>query len=102
MKLPYQQNSLIYLACYKPQIGICGGELADIINSNNIGLTVENGQIDKLSDAILTLKNSPSLIHTMERNSKNVLQFFSLDTLALKLNDALKYEIVRKKRGKHH
>ena len=91
-----------HLACYKPQIGICKGEVADIINSNNIGLTVENGQIDKLSDAILTLKNSPSLIHTMERNSKNVLQFFSLDTLALKLNEALKNEIVRKKRSKHH
>jgi len=79
-----------YLACHKPQIGICGGELADIINSNNIGLTVKDGQIDKLVDIILTLKNSPSLIESMEKNSRTLLQQFSLDNLASKLDNILK------------
>ena len=86
-----------YLACFKPQIGICGGELARIINSNNIGLTVRDGEIDKIADSILFLKNSPLLISTMEENSHAVLQFFSLDTLASKLDDLLKMEIARKK-----
>jgi glycosyltransferase involved in cell wall biosynthesis len=86
-----------YLACYKPLIGICGGELAEIINSNHIGITVKDGEIDKLVDAILTLKNSPSLIQNMERNTHYVLEFFSLDTLALRLNDVLKKVAVSKK-----
>jgi colanic acid biosynthesis glycosyl transferase WcaI len=91
-----------HLACYKPQIGICTGVVADIINSNNIGITLENGEIDKLVDAILTLKNSPSLIQSMEKNAHYVLEFFSLDSLALRLNDALKKEISRKKRTEHN
>ena len=86
-----------YLACYKPQIGICSGELAMMINSNKIGLTVEHGEIDKLVDAILSLKNSPSLIQSMTDNSRYVLQEFSLNTLALKFNDVLKQEIMKKK-----
>jgi len=84
-----------YLACYKPLIGICGGELAEIINSNHIGITVRDGEIDKLVDALLTLKNSPALIQDMEQNTHSVLEFFSLDTLALRLNDVLKKEITR-------
>jgi glycosyltransferase involved in cell wall biosynthesis len=91
-----------HLACHKPQIGICTGEVADIINSNNIGITVKDGEIDKLVDAILTLKNSPSLIQSMEKNTHSVLEFFSLDTLALRLNDALSKEIARKKRTEHN
>ena len=89
-----------YLACHKPQIGICGGELANIINSNNIGLTVKDGEIDKLVDAILSLKNSPSLIQSMEQNSYAVLRDFSLDNLASKFNDVLKKEIMQKKDAK--
>ena len=87
-----------YLACHKPQIGICGEELAMIINSNKIGLTVNDGEIDKLVDGILSLKNSPSLIHSMEQNSHAVLQGFSLNTLALKFNHVLKKEIMKKKK----
>jgi colanic acid biosynthesis glycosyl transferase WcaI len=71
-----------YLACYKPQIGICGGELAKIINSNNLGFTVMDGEIDRLADGIMSLKNSPSLVSSMQKNSISVLQSFSLDSLA--------------------
>jgi glycosyltransferase involved in cell wall biosynthesis len=89
-----------YLACRKPQIGICGGELAKIIITNNIGVTVKDGEIDKLVDEILTLKNSPSLLQSMEENTDTVLQLFSLDTLAYKLNNVLKKEVKRKKDAK--
>ena len=82
-----------YLACHKPQIGICGGELAEIINSNNVGLTVEDGEIDKLVDKILFLKKSPSLMQDMEKNSHDILQQFSLDNLAQKFNNVLINEI---------
>lgn len=84
-----------YLACFKPQLGICTGELASIINSHKIGLTVKDGQVNELVGAIITLKNSPSLIQSMEKNTHSVLEFFSLDTLALRLDDALKKETTR-------
>jgi len=89
-----------YLACHKPQIGICGEELAMIINSNKIGLTVKDKEIDKLVDGILSLKNSPSLISSMEHNSHAVLQEFSLNNLASKFNKVLKKEIMSKEKEK--
>ena len=87
-----------YLACHKPQIGICGEELAMIINSNKIGFTVKDKEIDKLVAGILSLKNSPSLISSMENNSHAVLQEFSLSNLALKFNKVLKKEIMSKEK----
>jgi colanic acid biosynthesis glycosyl transferase WcaI len=86
-----------YLACGKPIIGVCGGEPADIINSNNIGRTAKPGDIDKLASIIKDLKNSPTLIHTMENNCKKTLQLFSLDTLACNFQDALRKEMKGKK-----
>jgi len=71
-----------YLACCKPQVGICGGELAKIINSNNLGFTVMDGEIDRLAEGIMSLKNSPSLVSSMQKNSISVLQRYSLDSLA--------------------
>jgi glycosyltransferase involved in cell wall biosynthesis len=85
-----------YLAYHKPQIGICGGELAHIINSNKLGVTVRDGQIDKLVDAILFLKNSPALVDSMGKNSITLLHDFSLDTLASRFNIVLKKERTKK------
>jgi len=79
-----------YLASNKPQIGICGGELANIINTNKIGVTVKDGEIDKLVDTIVYLKDSPLMLKSMEKNTDPVLQMFSLDTLASKLKEVLK------------
>jgi glycosyltransferase involved in cell wall biosynthesis len=79
-----------YLACNKPQIGICEGELADIINANKIGVTLKDGEIDKLVDTIMFLKNSPQLLKSMEENTNAVLQMFTLDTLSSKLKEVLK------------
>ena len=81
-----------YLSYHKPQIGICKGELANIINSNEIGRTVTDGQIDKLVDAILFMKYSPTIIDSMEKNAITLLHEFSLDTLASKFSIVLKKE----------
>jgi glycosyltransferase involved in cell wall biosynthesis len=82
-----------YLVCHKPQLGICGGELADIINSNKLGFTVMGGEIGKLVDKILFLKKSPSLMKEMEKNSHVILPQFSLDNLARNFNEVLIKEI---------
>lgn len=86
-----------YLACCKPQIGICAGELAKLIKSNNIGVTVKYGDTDKLVEAILSLKNSPSTIQLMTQNSARVLKDFTLDNLASKFEIVLNREIINKK-----
>lgn len=79
-----------YLACQRPQIGICEGELANLINSNKIGATVKDGEIDKLVNTILHFRESSTLLQEMEKNSRSVLERFSLESLAPKLEDVLK------------
>jgi putative colanic acid biosynthesis glycosyltransferase WcaI len=86
-----------YLACCKPQVGICGGELAKIINSNNLGFTVMDGEIDKLAEGIMSLKNSPSLVSSMQKNSISVLQSYSLDSLASDFSFVIKNKMKKNK-----
>jgi glycosyltransferase involved in cell wall biosynthesis len=83
-----------YLACCKPIIGVCKGELASIINSNNIGHTVNPGDIDKLVAIIKDMKNSPDSLQIMENNSYTTLQRFSLDSISSKFVDILKKEMM--------
>jgi glycosyltransferase involved in cell wall biosynthesis len=71
-----------YLACYKPLIGISQGEVAEIINSSNIGRTAKAGDIDSLVDVIKQLKSSPHLMETIKDNCYTTLLRFSLDSLA--------------------
>jgi glycosyltransferase involved in cell wall biosynthesis len=68
-----------YLACSKPIIAICRGELARVVNSNDVGIVVDFGDIDKLVNAIEAVRGSPDLVHMIERNSNKVLGTFSLD-----------------------
>ena len=86
-----------YLACNKPQIGICTGSVADIITSKNIGFSVEGAQLDKLVEIILLMKNSPALIKSMQETSKKVLKEFSVDNLALTFGNALRKEGAKKR-----
>jgi glycosyltransferase involved in cell wall biosynthesis len=83
-----------YLASNKPQVGICGGELEELINTNKIGLTVKDGEIDKLVDVLLSLSNSPSLIDSMIVNSSELLPSFTLERLSFNFKMALKKEIL--------
>ena len=82
-----------YLASKKPLIGVCGGELENIINSTNIGRTAPPGNIDKLNSHIIDFKNSPTLLRTMEDNCTTALQRFSLENIALDLHEILKKEM---------
>ncbi|HEY7078352.1 MAG TPA: glycosyltransferase family 4 protein [Nitrososphaeraceae archaeon] len=81
-----------FLACHKPIVGMCRGELADIINSKNIGYTTDIGDISKLATIIRRMKNSPTVMDTVERNSELALQNFSIDAISSKLREALKKE----------
>jgi glycosyltransferase involved in cell wall biosynthesis len=85
-----------YLACNKPQIGICGGELEELINTNKIGLTVKDGEIDKLVNVVLSLSNSPSLIDSMILNSRELLSNFTLGRLSFNFDKVLGKEILIK------
>ena len=78
-----------YLACCKPLIGISQGEVAEIINSSNIGRTAKAGDIDNLVDIIKELKNSPALMETLKDNCYATLNRFSLDSLASSFLDQL-------------
>jgi hypothetical protein len=57
---------------------------------------VKDREINKLAEVIVSLKDSPSLLHAMEKNSESVLQDFSINTLALKFSSVLKEEIMKK------
>ena len=81
-----------YLACYKPLIGISQGEVAEIINSSNIGRTAKAGDIDSLVDVIKELKNSPHLMETIKDNCYTTLHRFSLDNLASSFLNHLRAE----------
>jgi glycosyltransferase involved in cell wall biosynthesis len=82
-----------YLACGKPIIGVCRGELAHIINSKSIGRTADYGDIDKLSDIITAFKSSPSLMEESERNCYATLQDFSLDNISQRFLSVLNKEM---------
>lgn len=81
-----------YLACGRPQLGICSGEVAKIIESRKIGLTVRDGAIDQLVFTIKKLKNCRDLIEAMETNSAVVSEEFSLDSMVSKFIVLLKKE----------
>jgi len=83
-----------YLACNKPQIGICAGEVEQLITTNKIGLTVKPGEIDKLVDVLLSLNNSPSLIDSMILSTKDLLVNFTLERLSFDFNKTLKEQIL--------
>jgi glycosyltransferase involved in cell wall biosynthesis len=82
-----------YLSCCKPLIGICKGELANIIDLNKIGFSVIPEDTDKLVSIIKEFKNSSELLHVIENNCLNTLQRFSLDTLTVNFSDILKNEM---------
>jgi glycosyltransferase involved in cell wall biosynthesis len=79
-----------YLASYKPILGLCRGELANIIISKGIGHIVQqNGNIDGIVEAIISIKNSHREQMRLQENCKTSLKEFSIDSVALQLKDIL-------------
>lgn len=85
-----------YIACYKPVLAICKGELSRIINFNKIGYAVESNDIDSLVLFINNIRGSTELINNIEENVTRVLNKFSLETLSLSLKEILEKEIADK------
>ncbi len=81
------------LASSKPMIGVCEGELADIIDSNQIGRTAKYGDTAKLSSIIERFKDSPDLLETMKTNCKSTLNKFSLDAISSRFQEILTKEM---------
>ncbi|WP_148686645.1 glycosyltransferase family 4 protein [Candidatus Nitrosocosmicus hydrocola] len=77
-----------YLACSKPIIGICKGELSEIINRNQIGLTCEIGNCEELSQLIKKM-NNPSEVNLFERNTNLLAKQFSIHELSLQFKKIL-------------
>lgn len=82
-----------YLGCQKPMIGVCGGEVEKIINKNNIGFTCRSGEIDKLTIAIIRLRNVGEL-SLVEENCSSALNEFSLEAITEKFMKILKENYV--------
>jgi glycosyltransferase involved in cell wall biosynthesis len=82
-----------YLACGKPLIGICGGELADIVDRDNIGRIVKFGDITSLVSTIKHIKNTPDIMQIMENNTHFTLNRFSLDSITSVFQNILKSQI---------
>lgn len=81
-----------YLACGKPILGICKGEIAKIIKSNGIGLSVDPCEVEKIALEIKTLAKSPDQIRKMESNCTLALEKFSLDAISDLFRAVLKNE----------
>jgi glycosyltransferase involved in cell wall biosynthesis len=79
-----------YLACFKPVIAICKGEVANLISSNNVGYAVDPDDINRLVTVIRELRDSPSLMQNMENNSRELLKSFTLDRLTQEFSNILK------------
>jgi glycosyltransferase involved in cell wall biosynthesis len=70
------------IACHKPILAICRGELSQVINSNKIGIASEPNQIKSFADFICRLKNSKQLYSEVEKNVSLTLEQYSLDRVA--------------------
>ena len=85
-----------YLACKKPIIGVCKGELADIINKYNLGLATSEDDLDLLVSYIMKVKDS-NWDRNMENNFNIALKEFSIKNLSVRLESILHEEFQRKR-----
>jgi glycosyltransferase involved in cell wall biosynthesis len=74
----FPTKSSEYLACGKPVIASIGGELKEIIDQKEVGVTFPAGNPEKCAEAILKLANNKELTKKMGENARNLaLDFFS-------------------------
>jgi colanic acid biosynthesis glycosyl transferase WcaI len=82
-----------YIACAKPVLGVCRGELAEVIETNEIGKVVTSANAEEIASTIKILKNSCSSLSTMVNNCESTLQSYSLDRIASDFFEILKNEM---------
>lgn len=78
-----------YLACTKPVLGICQGELAELIKENCLGVVSETGVGHDLVNIIKKMKNSPDEIVKYEQNSSRVLKKYSIEEISIQFRKVL-------------
>jgi colanic acid biosynthesis glycosyl transferase WcaI len=71
-----------YLACGKPVLGICEGELAKMIDGNEIGLSAPFHDVERIASIKRSFKADPTKLSKSEPASINLANSFSLDTLS--------------------
>ena len=70
-----------YLACRKPIIGICSGELANVIRQWGIGFVVKQEDVGNFLQIIDKLDSSSSDLETIQHNLDRAAQAFSLEEM---------------------
>ena len=85
-KCPYPDASfpikfLDYLSLSKPIICCAEGFLAQLIDKYKIGIVVPPEDPDKLTNAVLALKKDCNLTKRMAKNVKDMVRYFSPETL---------------------
>jgi glycosyltransferase involved in cell wall biosynthesis len=78
-----------YLACSKPILGICQGELSELIKENSIGVVSERGEGCELANSIKEMKNSPNEMLNYEQNSARLLKKYSIEEISLQFKKIL-------------
>ena len=81
-----------YLACRKQILGICKGEMANIINKFGIGCAVSENDIDLLVPFIIRIKRIHSDLGVETKFDKAINEF-SLENLSKRLNEILSKEM---------
>ena len=75
------------MACGLPVVAFdCLWGPRSIITDGEDGLLVENGNIEKMAETILSLVNHPERISEMGMNARKNVQRFNIDTIAKKWN----------------
>ncbi len=78
-----------YMASKKPLIAVCEGELANVINFNNIGKAINHKDVGDLALQIKQFKESPTSLQIMKNNCEKTLQNFSIDKISSEINKIL-------------
>lgn len=74
-----------YLACSKPIIGVCQGEIAELIRTRKIGQVCDfEKNADSLASIILQMSESPEELSKYEENSVKTLDMYSIQELSRK------------------
>jgi glycosyltransferase involved in cell wall biosynthesis len=77
------------IACHKPILAICRGELSRVINSNEIGIALEANKIKEFADFILRMKNSEQFYRDIEINVSKTLEKYTIDNIAITFKSIL-------------
>ena len=77
-----------YVACSKPIVGICAGELAKLIEMYDVGYVIKSlDKSDGVVKSLLNLKDSPERYSELVQNCRAALNEFSIDAVSEKLGE---------------